>query len=166
LGEGGKKRSAGSGRSFYFLSAISDRGNRQTPAPLVPATRFFRLISRHGTAVSSGNPELTAVQLAPLSVDMKTPPFLVAAKRFGPFTASAVTQPPPGFPARTHWAHNQGAEESKIPKLKRMKKSSCFLPLPTLSPSMGRDIEKKWGRAYLSLTIRRGRLGKTGPSPF
>jgi hypothetical protein len=50
---------------------------------------------------------------------MKTPPFLVAAKRFGPFTASAVTQPPPGFPARTHWAQDQGAEKSKIPKLKR-----------------------------------------------
>lgn len=59
---------------------------RKTPTSSVPAKRFFPITARDETQVSSGNPELTAVQLAPLFLDKKTPA-LVPTKRFVPLTA-------------------------------------------------------------------------------
>src|SRR4030065_1431239 len=84
---------------------------------------YFRMISasltptiRHWTDVHSGNPELIAVQLVPLSLDIKTPPPRVDAKRFGPQTTRSVIMPHPGPPDGTHWAPAHRADESKIPR--------------------------------------------------
>jgi hypothetical protein len=59
------------------------------PSDLVPAKRFVPITARAWTSVSrgSGNPALTAFQLAPLFVVKKTPPPPVPAKRFLPITA-------------------------------------------------------------------------------
>ena len=73
---------------------ISDNCLLHTPLPLVPAKRFVPKTARELTSVYGGKPLLTAVQLAPLFVERKTPP-KVPANRLVPKTAKDLTTQPP-----------------------------------------------------------------------
>jgi hypothetical protein len=63
---------------------------------------FASLTATHWQAVLAGNPVLIDLQVAPLSIDRKTPPSRVVAKRIDPFTAKDVIRPPPGLPLSSH----------------------------------------------------------------
>jgi hypothetical protein len=58
---------------------------------------------------------LTPLQLVPLLVDRKMPPFKDPAKIFDPFAVKAWTEPPPGPPVCVHWAEVHWENAIRIP---------------------------------------------------
>ncbi|NIO48899.1 MAG: hypothetical protein GTN73_05600 [Candidatus Aminicenantes bacterium] len=75
--------------AYHFSIDKSDNCNRQTLPSSVTAKRLVPLTARHWTSVAV-NPELTAVQLLPLFLEMKTP-LDVPIKRFFPLVAKHQT---------------------------------------------------------------------------